>query len=136
MEARIEHVGLGSPDPEALADWYRRCLGFEEIFRSDAEPPVIFLRDRGGSLLEIFPLVAVGRAAVSGAEPREASALHLAFAVEDFEAAEAALEAAGVPFVAEAKEIFAGGRARFFADPEGNRHHIVWRPRLPWRGTR
>jgi catechol 2,3-dioxygenase-like lactoylglutathione lyase family enzyme len=134
----IEHVGIAADDTRALADWYRRSLGFREFFRTDDPMPTIFMRDAisgdasGGDAtgvsIEIF--------ARKPSEPKPAFAdrmgMHLAIVVDDFEAAVADLEARGVVFLGGPKEIFAGGKARFFADPEGNRLHIVHRPKKPW----
>ena len=125
---RIEHVGIGGADPEALAAWYSSVLGFREFFRSSATPPVIFLEDGEGAWIEIFPR----REGDPSPSPEERWPMHLAVAVEDFEAAVSDLEARGAKFIADAKTIFSGGRVRFFADPEGNRLHIVQRPTAPW----
>ncbi len=139
----IEHVGIAADDTRALADWYRRVLGFREFFRTDDPMPTIFLRDalrdaRGGDDISNGDAsgISVEIFARKPGEPRPAFAdrtgMHLAIAVDDFEAAVADLEARGVVFLGEPKNIFAGGRARFFADPEGNRLHIVHRPVRPW----
>lgn len=124
----IEHVGLAAGDPEALAAWYVRSLGFREFFRTEATPPVIFLTDPAGRWIEVFPRPA-GEPVPA---PADRSGSHLAVLVPDFEAAVAELEGRGVAWAGPPKDIFAGGKARFFADPEGNRLHIVWRPRSPW----
>jgi catechol 2,3-dioxygenase-like lactoylglutathione lyase family enzyme len=142
----IEHVGLAADDPESLAAWYVASLGFREFFRTASAPPVIFLEapaagaagtaaepgtsggPGAGTKLEIFPRKAGDPK--PGFDQRAAS--HLAILVGDFEEAVADLEARGVVFIGDTKEIFAGGKARFFADPEGNRLHIVHRPLQPW----
>ncbi|MBU1078948.1 MAG: VOC family protein [Spirochaetes bacterium] len=126
----IEHVGVAADDPEAVAAWYQAALGFREFFRTAAEPPVIFLEDASGAMLEVFPRKAGDRRP----GPEDRGGLHLAVAVEDFDGAVADLEGRGVTFSGAALDIFAGGRARFFADPEGNRIHIVHRPASPWQG--
>lgn len=124
----IEHVGIAADDTRALADWYSRALGFREFFRTADEMPTIFLRDTSGAAIEIF-----ARKPGELKPPfADRTGMHLAIVVDDFEGAVADLEARGVVFIGETKEIFAGGRARFFADPEGNRLHIVHRPVKPW----
>lgn len=124
----VEHFGIGADDPEAIAAWYVDTLGFREFFRTDAVPPIIFLQDGGGTKIEIFP-----RKAGEGKPAFEdRTAVHLAIWVEDYEKAVAELEARGVEFMGEAREVFAGGKARFFRDPEGNRLHIIYRPTKPW----
>ncbi|MGD9940156.1 MAG: VOC family protein [Clostridia bacterium] len=126
----IEHAGVGTADPELLAAWYARVLGFREFFRTSSVPPVIFMEDEAGQKLEVFPRKPGDPAPAPG--PR--TGMHLAIVVSDFEAAIADLEAKGVTFTGEAFGIFSAGRARFFADPEGNLLHIVHRPHLPWQG--
>jgi len=124
----IEHIGLAADDPGVLAAWYVRCLGFREFFRTEAEPPVLFLEDGSGARLEIFPR----KAGEARPGPEERLWIHLALEVADFEAASRELEGRGVEFLGPPKDVFAGGRVRFFADPEGNRLHIVHRPTSPW----
>ena len=85
----MEHVGIAADDTEALAAWYVRVLGFREFFRTESVPPVIFLRDGSGAEFEIF-------ARKSGdAKPAFAdrTGMHIAIAVDDFDAAVADLEA-------------------------------------------
>lgn len=124
----MEHVGIAADDTEALAAWYVRVLGFREFFRTESAPPVIFLRDGSGAEFEIFARKP------GDAKPAFAdrTGMHIAIAVDDFDKAVADLEARGAAFIADPLQVFAGGKARFFADPEGNRLHIVHRPVMPW----
>jgi len=126
----IEHVGVGADDTEALAAWYATTLGFREFFRTEANPPTIFLEDASGTKVEIFARKPGDRKPAF----EERTGMHIAIAVKDFEAAVADLEARGVRFIGNTLNVFAGGKARFFADPEGNRLHIVYRPSVPWEG--
>ncbi|TXT51463.1 MAG: Glyoxalase/bleomycin resistance protein/dioxygenase [Spirochaetes bacterium] len=125
----IEHVGIAADDTAALASWYEQALGFSEFFRTEGEQPTIFLEDGSGTAVEIF--------ARNKAESKPGfdhrTGMHLAIAVEDFDAAVADLEHRGVIFLGEPKQVFFSGRAWFFADPEGNRLHIVHRPTTPWK---
>lgn len=132
MEYTIEHLGIASRNPEVLARWYQDLLGFSEIFRTVATPPVIFLEDPEGRKLEIFPR----KPEASAASAESPAPLHLAIAVADFDAAVVDLEGRGVRWLGDPVEVFLDGRARFFVDPEGNRLHIVHRPRSPWAGGR
>ena len=124
----MEHIGIAADDPEALAVWYRDVLGFSEFFRTDAQPPVIFLQDGSGAKVEIFPR----KTGEKKPAFEDRGAMHLAIAVADFDKAVADLESRGARFLDVAKPIFAEGKARFFSDPEGNRLHIVYRPTMPW----
>jgi catechol 2,3-dioxygenase-like lactoylglutathione lyase family enzyme len=124
----IEHVGVGADDTEAMAAWYTSILGFREFFRTEANPPTIFLEDASGTKIEIF----VRKPGDRKPTFEERTGMHIAIVVADFDAAVADLEARGVCFIGDTLNVFAGGKARFFADPEGNRLHIVYRPTLPW----
>ncbi|MEW6550292.1 MAG: VOC family protein [Spirochaetota bacterium] len=125
---KIEHVGIAADDTEALASWYIRTLGFREFFRTQGDRPTIFLEDPSGAAVEVFARnPAEGK---PGFEDR--TGVHLAIAVEDFDEACADLEARGLRFLGEPRQVFSGGKARFFSDPEGNRLHIVHRPVSPW----
>jgi glyoxylase I family protein len=128
----IEHIGVGTADPESLAAWYTKVLGFREFFRTAMVPPVIFMEDASGQKLEIFPR----KPGDPGPAPGPRTGMHLAIVVADLEAAMADLEGNGVVFTGEPFGIFAGGKARFFADPEGNLLHIVHRPQSPWQGRK
>jgi len=124
----MEHIGIAADDPEVLAAWYRDVLGFGEFFRTETQPPVIFIQDGSGAKIEIFPRKAGERKAAF----EDRAAIHLAIIVDDFDRAVADLESRGAKFLDAEKQIFAGGKARFFCDPEGNRLHIVYRPAMPW----
>ena len=58
--------------------------------------------------------------------------VHFAIAVEGFDQAVNQLTNAGVEFPAPPLELFKGGKALFFQDPEGNWLHLIYRPELPW----
>ena len=126
----IEHVGLGTEDPEKLAAWYEKVLGFKEFFRTKTIPPVIFLAESFGQKIEIFPR----KPGDPGPVPGQRTGMHLAIVVDNFEAAITDLQNKGVIFSGEPFGIFSDGKARFFTDPEGNMLHIVYRPTSPWQG--
>ncbi|MCX7774718.1 MAG: VOC family protein [Spirochaetaceae bacterium] len=138
----IEHIGIAADDTHALADWYSRVLGFREFFRTDDEMPTIFMQagyskvatasmdasEVMSTSIEIF----ARKSDESKPAFMDRTGMHLAILVDDFEAAVTDLEAHGVIFLGETRNIFAGGKVRFFTDPEGNRLHIVHRPVRPW----
>jgi catechol 2,3-dioxygenase-like lactoylglutathione lyase family enzyme len=131
----MEHVGIAAKDSASLAAWYSKTLGWKEMFRTEDDPPIIFMRQGDASLIEIFPDPARGSASsATGAGKIKEGSLHLCIAVADFDAALSSLDASGVEWIAPEKTIFAGGRVRFFADAEGNKLHIVHRPVRVWKG--
>jgi glyoxylase I family protein len=112
----LEHVALALPDPMAGADWYVRNLGFR-LARASSEPPYahFILAPGGGVLVEFFHDLGT---APPDYRKVDAMAAHLAFAVDDVDAAVAKLVAAGaVPDRAPVRS------------PAGDRHAVV---RDPW----
>lgn len=120
---RIEHFALYAADAPRLKDFYVEAFGMRVIVESGGDPPGYFLADGGGTAVEII-----------GRPPGQAGGnqrwvCHLAFWVDDFAAARAALEARGVDFEADTLVDNDEVRTAFFLDPEGNRLQIVWRRR-------
>jgi glyoxylase I family protein len=96
-------------------------MGLRVIVASGGDPPGYFLADDAGMALEI-----IGRPrGEHGANQRWVC--HVAFWVDDFAAARAALERRGIGFERDTIVDNAALRTAFFNDPEGNRCQIVWR---------
>jgi glyoxylase I family protein len=103
--------------------FYVEAIGLGVIVESGGSPPGFFLADERGTALEI-----IGRpAGVSGAHQRWVC--HVAFWVDDFDAASAALTSRGVVFETDTFVDKDEVRTAFFDDPEGNRCQIIWRRR-------
>ena len=124
----IEHIGIAADDPQTVAAWYAAVLGFREFYRTAATPPAVFLQDGSGTKIEVFPR----KAGDNKPAFQDRTGIHFAIAVDDYEKAVAEFESRGVSFTGDTIEVFSGGKARFFSDPEGNRLHIVYRPAMPW----
>ena len=117
----IEHVAIYAADAPALKDFYAGAFGLKVVVESGGDPPGFFLADDRGMALEV-----IGRpSGQSGANQRWVC--HLAFWVDDFAAAAAALRARGVTFEADTLVDNDAVKTAFFHDPEGNRLQIVWR---------
>lgn len=121
---KIEHIGLPSTDPNALADWYVRVLDGEMKWRDD-NIPLFFVELPGGLVLEIGPC---GRVVEAVRDNSVAGIRHFALRVDSIEAAREELARRGVDFIGEPKPAGGGGRVLFFADAEGNLLHLVDRP--------
>jgi glyoxylase I family protein len=120
--SRIEHFAIFAADPSALKDFYVRLLGLRVVLdNSGGDPPGYFLADDAGTALEI-----IGRPA---AEPavNQRFVSHIAFWVDDYNEAQAALKRAGLRFETDTAVANASVQTEFFLDPEGNRCQIVWR---------
>jgi len=117
----IEHVAIYAADAPRLKDFYVDAFGMKVVFESGGDPPGYFLTDDRGFAVEI-----IGRpAGQSGANQRWVC--HLAFWVDDFRAALAALERRGITFEADTFVDNDDLQTAFFNDPEGNRLQIVRR---------
>ena len=114
----MHHVAIIVSDYRRAREFYVEKLGFpvlRENFRPDRGDWKLDLKFGDGEL-ELF--------AIPGAPPRpswpEARGLrHLAFRVEDVEAAVRALEQRGIPCEPIRTDPFTGGRMTFFRDPDG-----------------
>lgn len=115
----LEHTAIASPDPEKLAQWYVKHLGFQINFQYAGN---FFVKARNGSLLEIIPSEGE-RAPQTLKDP---GIRHLAITVTDFDSAYRQLKAQGVHFYAEPYEV-QGNRLVFFADGDGNYLHLIQR---------
>lgn len=119
----IEHFGLMAKDPEKLAHWYEKALGFRIVFQIGS-PPQIFIAGKEKGMIEIIPWE-------EGVSSEKDNKTHIAIEVDDFEAAIEQLRNAGVT-VEEPRNIFATGKAAFLRDIEDNVLHLVYRPEAVW----
>jgi len=116
----LEHTAIASPDPKALAEWYRDNLEFRINFEYDGN---YFVRAANGAMLEIIP-------SVGDRQPqamKDPGIRHLAIEVDDFDGAHAHLRAKGLKFVGDPFEV-KGNRLVFFEDRDGNYVHLIKRP--------
>jgi catechol 2,3-dioxygenase-like lactoylglutathione lyase family enzyme len=121
----LEHIAVAVRDTDAEAEWYRDVLGFSIVYKAPTSPRNYFVRDPAGrSMIEIIPLKKDDEFNNFNTSPAH---LHIAFDVDDFDAAKAALEAKGVK-VEEPSPLPGGGKIAFFRDPEGIPLQLVYRP--------
>ena len=114
----LEHTAIASPDPERLAAWYVKHLEFHINFTYAGN---FFVKAANGTVLEIIP--SEGQRIEQAA--KAPGIRHLAIAVDDFDAAAAALTASGVE-LGNPIEI-KGNRLIFFTDCDGNLIHLIHR---------
>jgi glyoxylase I family protein len=115
----VEHVAIATKNPQKLADWYIQHLNFVSLLDTGA---TVYIKSPNSVILEFV------KAEKVPVQPqiRDAGLRHIAFAVENLEAAHAQLKSAGVDFEA-APVLLPGMRLFFFRDPEGNYLHLVQR---------
>ena len=128
MRFSVEHWGIMSENPPALADWYKDVLGFSELFIPEGQSTPVFIRDEKGVVIEFFPMGPDFIFPEDGVRKNQ----HISLSISDFDEAVSYLESRGVIFKEEPFTIFSGGRVRFFQDPEGNWIHLIYRPEMPW----
>jgi glyoxylase I family protein len=114
----LEHTAIATPDPERLANWYVKHLGFHINFQYDGN---FFVKAPNGTVLEIIP--SEGERTPQGF--KAPGIRHLAILVDDFDGASAALAASGVELQKPLQ--IKGNRLQFFTDCDGNLIHLIHR---------
>ncbi|MHC5053422.1 MAG: VOC family protein [Planctomycetota bacterium] len=123
----IQHIAFNCRDMRAQEEFYARHFGFRRVRTFKAGTPKEFAVLRlGGTCTELFP-AGEGADEAAGAGPQPVGFAHLAFEVEDLDAAVAALEAGGVETegIIDCSRLLEGFRVCFFNDPEGNRIELM-----------
>jgi glyoxylase I family protein len=115
----LEHTAIASPDPRKLAQWYADTLEFIVNFEYAGN---YFVKAANGSMIEIIP--SLGERGSN--QLKDPGIRHLAIAVDDFDAAQAALVRSGVKFLGEPVHN-QGNHLLFFSDPDGNILHLIAR---------
>jgi len=115
----VEHVGMVVRDTVALAGWFGAVFGAEIVSRSSDEPPILFLRFGGGSLVELVP----------GTPPATTPSdhVHLSLSVDELKIAIEGLKGAGIEIEKGPFDAYEGSPVVFFRDPEGNLLQVVER---------
>ena len=109
---QIDHIALRCASPEATKAWYVSTLGFEHVHPGQWSGSPIVLR-LGSTFLTLFPLKDQAPA------PTDDRAWHLALRAatyDDFQSAQAELQAKGVSFQFRDHEI---AHSIYFFDPDG-----------------
>ena len=126
MNFFIEHIGLAASNSIELKNWYERAFGARVKWQSDQNPPSYLLTLASGAMLEIYPANSSDPSRTG--DNKLAGFRHLAWRVDSLAKAKTELEARGVTFTEEIRPAGGGGQVLFFADAEGNLHHLVERP--------
>jgi glyoxylase I family protein len=115
----LEHTAIASPNPQKLAQWYVDHLEFKINYEYDGN---YFVKAANGTVIEIIP----SEGDRPEAKMKDPGIRHIAIQVDDFDAARAHLQRAGVKFLAEPTGV-QGNRIVFFADGDGNFLHLIYR---------
>ena len=115
----IDHVTLNVKDIKATIEFYGQVLGFRQLQTVPFEGfSLVYFQLPGGGRLELFDYG--GKNPKGEHEESEAGLRHLAFEVDDVDAAEKHLRSHGVPITLSATDLpTLGSRAILFLDPNG-----------------
>ncbi len=113
----VEHVAWQVHDPEAVAAWYGKHLGFRIVRKNDDPARTHFIADSAGRMLvEVYNNPA---AIIPGYATQHPLVLHLAFASDDPAASRDALLTAGCTIAENLRQTPAGDTLVMMRDPFG-----------------
>jgi catechol 2,3-dioxygenase-like lactoylglutathione lyase family enzyme len=129
MEKRLGTVTLGVRDLSRARRFYEDGLGWT---RDGGESDIAFYQLNGIvlGLYEWPKLAADAHVEASGSGFRGVTLAYCVRAPEEVEQVLAQAAAAGATIAVQARETFWGGRAGYFADPDGHLWEIQWNPHL------
>jgi len=124
MSIRFEHIAINVSDAPKVVEWYVKNLDLV-VMRAMNEPPYMtFLADRGRNMMFEFYQQPVGVCDYAHMHP---ATFHIAFTVDDIEAARARLIAAGATAEGEISTTPAGDKLCSLRDPWGMTLQLVMR---------
>ena len=117
--AGINHITINTRDIRASIDFYGRILGWKQMETVPFDGfSLVYFQIPGGGRMELFDYG--GKNPVSSREEAEAGLRHIAFTVDDVDAAEKMLRAKGVNVTMTATDLPSlNSRAILFLDPSG-----------------
>ena len=122
---RLEHAAFNVKDVKAFAAWYAENLDMVIVRSFDEAPFIHFLADSAGkSMIEVYSNPLGEFVPYSDYHP---VTFHLAFAVDDMEAARKRLVAAGGALDGDVDTTPAGDKLAFVRDPWGYTIQLVQR---------
>jgi catechol 2,3-dioxygenase-like lactoylglutathione lyase family enzyme len=130
MEQRISLITLGVRDLARSQAFYER-LGWRRAMKK-AEGVVFF--QTGGVALSLWPIEDLAKDAKVGAKRSGFRGFALAYNARTRAEVDTVLneaKAAGATILKPAKEVFWGGYAGYFADPDGFAWEVAWNPGFP-----
>ncbi|KAA6432800.1 VOC family protein [Dyadobacter flavalbus] len=114
----VHHIAIICSDYEKSKHFYTRILGFDidrEVYREARKSYKLDLSLNGQYCIELFSFPDPPKRT---SQPEACGLRHIAFQVEDMEAATAYFESKGVTLEAVRTDEFTGKKFTFFADPD------------------
>ncbi|HEY9280029.1 MAG TPA: VOC family protein [Eoetvoesiella sp.] len=136
MEARISLITIGVDDLERSLRFYRDGLGLrtDGIIGTEFEyGAVAFFQLQSGLKLGIWPRKSISRDTglpLSAPGATELTLGHNVGSKSEVDAVMKQAKDAGAVIVKEAEEVFWGGYAGYFQDPDGHVWEIAWNPKM------
>ena len=125
IKLKSHHIALKSPNFPRAKEFYTQTLGLA-IVGGIPGSDIVFL-DIGGTTIELMQ-----GPAPTGADKPGCGFVHMAFEVDDVDAAYAELKGKGVEFFVEPKNV-GDIRLAFFHDPDGNELELFKSPTITWK---
>lgn len=128
MEPRINLVTLGVADIARARLFYERGLGFPVVGPSDEN--VVFMK-LGHLILALWDKAALADDMKLPMSPGGETRVSLAYVAHSKEAVDQVFvlaRKAGATILKEPQDVFWGGYAGYFADPDGHAWEIAWNP--------
>jgi catechol 2,3-dioxygenase-like lactoylglutathione lyase family enzyme len=124
MKLTSHHIAIKTGKFSEMKAFYHDVLGFDIVGGFEGRD-IVFL-DIGDTTIEL-----IGDSAEGAATQPAHGIIHMAYQVDDVDAAAAALAAQGVCFFIEPKSM-GDVRLAFFYDPDGNQLELFNSPSLTW----
>jgi glyoxylase I family protein len=115
----VEHVAIATKDPQRLARWYLEHLNFAPLLDTGT---TVYIKAPNSVILEFV----AAESTCPSPGIRDSGIRHIAFSVDDLEAAQAQLKSTGIEFEPQ-PIVLPGMRLHFFRDLDGNYLHLVCR---------
>ena len=134
MEPRISIITLGVADFASSFRFYRDGLGFKT--KANESDGIAWFETSSGVLLGLYPIDKLAEDIGPDVKPRKGfSGITLAHNVprkEEVAQLLAFAEKAGATIVKPAQDVFWGGHAGYFTDPDGYHWEVAWNPGATW----
>ena len=130
MEQRLSVVTLGVADLARARRFYEEGLGWR---RANRHAEVAFYQI-GGAVLALYARSALAEDAGVCEEGESFGGIALAYNARTRDEVDAVMkeaEAAGAKILKSARDVFWGGYAGYFADPDGHVWEVAWNPEWP-----
>lgn len=138
MEPRISIITLGVTNFPASFRFYRDGLGFKT--KAKEADGIAWFETSSGVLLGLYPLDKLAEDIGPDVKPTKGAFCGITLAhnvrkKEEVAELLAFAAKAGATIVKPAQDVFWGGHAGYFTDPDGYHWEVAWNPQATWNGA-